>query len=570
MQLDRYLELLSSTHTTGLRHLSLDSLGTGPRQVRVSYISEVPVWKSTYRIVFPRAAGAEPGSAILQGWAVVDNTIGSDWDNVQLSLVAGAPQSFIQPLSDPLYLRRPEVPISTEAQSTPQTHEAAEMEPPPAAAAPSPQMVNGPLASASRMQKAIGGLAMRDSAASESRSFGVAGMASGNGGGVGSGSGNGFGPGVGGAMGGGIYRVGDTNVDENVSTNAFDDYFQYSLAQPVTIHKNESAMVPILQQTLPVERVTLWSAAEPKPLRALWLDNTSKLTFDAGNFSVFESGAFAGEGLLDPIHPAEKRLLSYATDQAVRVRQHPEPGKRELRRVRIAPHAFSDGQGAYPGLVAQDFAAQSRTTYNVSNSAEEPRTVVLETARQKNRELTPESKAAETTPALYRFRVQVPAHQSTSQLVADEGLDRENWSINTNLDSNASTFSDQANYLRSLGEQAKTQDATDTLATQLKPLVAALDAIAGDKARLDELQKQRETLTAEETRTRENLTALKGNEGAKRFVDSLNRTEDALEQNRQQTEATQAKIKTGGDALHQLLQTTTVEWHSPNWTAPPK
>ncbi len=46
-QLDRYLELLSSTHSTGLRHLTLDALGQGNRQLRVSYISEIPVWKST-------------------------------------------------------------------------------------------------------------------------------------------------------------------------------------------------------------------------------------------------------------------------------------------------------------------------------------------------------------------------------------------------------------------------------------------------------------------------------------------------------------------------------------------
>ncbi len=57
----------------------------------------------------------------------------------------------------------------------------------------------------------------------------------------------------------GATRVTDTNVESNVSTSNFDDFFEYRLAQPVTIHKNESAMVPILQQTLPVERVTLWS-----------------------------------------------------------------------------------------------------------------------------------------------------------------------------------------------------------------------------------------------------------------------------------------------------------------------
>ncbi len=63
------------------------------------------------------------GLATLQGWSVVDNTTGADWNNVQLSLIAGAPQSFIQPLSQPIYSRRPEIPIAQEAQLTPQTHD---------------------------------------------------------------------------------------------------------------------------------------------------------------------------------------------------------------------------------------------------------------------------------------------------------------------------------------------------------------------------------------------------------------------------------------------------------------
>ncbi len=148
----------------------------------------------------------------------------------------------------------------------------------------------------------------------------------------------GTGPGSGGGVGagfissGGVYRPCDAISEGDVSTNAFDDFFEYALTQPVTIHKNESAMVPILQQELPAEHVTLWSRNDPRPLRAVWLENKSKLTLDAGSFSIFESGEFAGEGLLDPIHPGERRLLSYAADQAMRVKvtdaqrqAHPPP-----------------------------------------------------------------------------------------------------------------------------------------------------------------------------------------------------------------------------------------------------
>src|SRR5229473_2439438 len=69
----------------------------------VSYISEVPIWKTTYRIVLPTKSEKKP---LLQGWAIVDNTVGEDWNDVELSLVAGAPHYFIQQISQPFYGRR--------------------------------------------------------------------------------------------------------------------------------------------------------------------------------------------------------------------------------------------------------------------------------------------------------------------------------------------------------------------------------------------------------------------------------------------------------------------------------
>src|ERR1700761_8414647 len=118
----RYLQLIDANRSQGLRHLTLSDHGTGTRELRVSYISEVPIWKSTYRILFTNSSSASQ-QATLQGWSVVDNTTGADWNNVQLSLIAGAPQSFIQPLSQPIYSRRPEIGIAQEAQLTPQTHD---------------------------------------------------------------------------------------------------------------------------------------------------------------------------------------------------------------------------------------------------------------------------------------------------------------------------------------------------------------------------------------------------------------------------------------------------------------
>ncbi|HWC17750.1 MAG TPA: hypothetical protein VG498_12090, partial [Terriglobales bacterium] len=119
-EVGRYLALISSTRAADVRKMTIATEGSGDRELSVSYISEVPIWKSTYRIVLTSAAGQKP---LLQGWAVVDNTVGEDWDNVELSLIAGAPQSFVQDISKPYYARRPIVGLPELAMLTPQTHE---------------------------------------------------------------------------------------------------------------------------------------------------------------------------------------------------------------------------------------------------------------------------------------------------------------------------------------------------------------------------------------------------------------------------------------------------------------
>ncbi len=513
-QLDRYLELLSTTHANGLRHLTLNALGQGQRQLLVSYISEVPVWKSTYRIVFPRASG-ESANAILQGWAVVDNTVGADWDNVQLSLVAGAPQSFIQPLSQPLYTRRPEIPIATSEQTTPQTHEAAETI---NGALNAPAPSGGPISLNGRNMAKLE--MMSDSAASESVtvSAGVAAPAP---------SGSSF-HGTAGGMGGGVYRPSDAIQEGDVSTNAFDDFFEYSLAQPVTIHKNESAMVPILQQDLPAEHVTLWSPSQNPPLRAVWLENKSKLTLDSGSFSIFESGEFAGEGLLDPIHPGEKRLLSYAVDQAVKVHRGGLADTRTLHHIAM-----------HQGVLVETTSEVSESTYTVTNGADEARTVILEHPRKPGADLDSEVKPAETTATAYRFRVAAKPHESVDLHVGEKANLSERIVINPSQDRSA--------FLLNI-----TKFAPD-LQAKLKPLIDAEIALNDLNRRISDLQAREKTLSDDQARDRENITALKNNEAAKRFVEELNRSEDEIQAARKDRAALEKDRDAARSHLNDLI-----------------
>lgn len=540
-QLDRYLELLSTNHSTGLRHLTLDAIGTGQRQLRVSYISEVPVWKSTYRIVFPRTA---TGSAIVQGWAVVDNTVGADWDNVQLSLVAGAPQSFIQPLSQPLYMRRPEIPISTVAETTPQTHEAADSKEfdrveMPKLAVPAPIPANRNRQSNNNALGQVINQQQVSELETNNRNFSaLAAIGAGVSSNLpeGSGSGAGFGPGLGGAMGGGVYRPSDAIEEGDVSTNAFDDFFEYALTQPVTIHKNESAMVPILQQDLPAEHVTLWSEKEATPLRAVWLENKSKLTLDSGSFSIFESGEFAGEGLLDPIHPGEKRLLSYAADQAVRVKITARDGKRTLHHVQIRK-----------GSIVETHMDVASVTYSATNSADVDRTMLLEHPRRSNGWSLDEGlKPAESAPSLYRFRLAVPAHSTAKLEVRERGPEY----YRVTLDANQN----QVSYLLDL--RTRVPSAVESI----QPVIDAQIKLADLDARIADSKKAEETAAADEARDRENLTALKGNDAAKRFVDELNHAEDQLQSTRKQTADLEQQKLNAVAALNERIANLSFDW----------
>src|SRR5262249_26024454 len=113
------LETLALGHDTQKRTVSIHFAGQGRRPVRVGYVVENPVWKTSYRLVLPKENGKEvkAGDAkkaqeekpCLQGWAVVENTTDEDWNGVRMALISGRPISFQMNLYDALFVKRPVV-----------------------------------------------------------------------------------------------------------------------------------------------------------------------------------------------------------------------------------------------------------------------------------------------------------------------------------------------------------------------------------------------------------------------------------------------------------------------------
>jgi hypothetical protein len=597
----RYLSLIGSAKAMDLRRMTISATGDGERDVFVSYISEVPVWKSTYRILLTDKPDDPP---LIQGWAVVDNTIGEDWKGVRLSLVAGAPQSFIQQISQPYYVRRPVVALAQEMMLTPQTHEMALMAAP---AAP----VNG-------RGEAVG---------------------------IGSGQGGGIGPGEGGGTGGGMYSVGagvvggvlgkatglegtvrdqagavipnakvtltnsangsvetvraDSNglyrfenaqagdsiltvespgfqrldtsnvriasgrmnqfhprlavgasaetvmvsaepkswLEEKQQAEAeaktIGDLFEYDIKQTVTIDKNQSALVPIVQAHVDAEKVTLWNANSATALRALWLTNTSGQTLDAGSFNVLEGDTFGGQGLLEAIRPGEKRLVSYAPDPAVHVQAKDDFSEKPISKIVINK-----------GVMLTTREQRATKTYKLFNSDASNRDVIVEHPARDEWKLADNLKPEESSASFYRFRVKLNPKQS-AQLVVEEHKPETTEMALTNL------TNDQVEVL------TKQQRVTPAMEQAFRQVLDQKNGIAALDAQIQGRRQELDAIGADQARLRENMKALKGSAEEKalteRYTRELNTQEDRLATLHTQVSELKEKREQAAEKLDQTL-----------------
>jgi hypothetical protein len=515
-EVGKYLGLVASTRDQDVRRMTISTAGEGERNLMVTYISEVPVWKSTYRIVIPN-----DGKPLLQGWAIVDNTVGEDWENVDLSLVAGAPQSFVQELSQPYYARRPVVALPENAMLTPQTHEAT-ME-------GQADVVNGQLSTPRRVADVVGGVP----------------------GGVAGGS-------MGGVIGSVVSKVPNamsmralsapsaprpdaTEIAENLETGTtvgqtreLGDLFEYKLQDHVTIRKNQSALVPILQSRIDAEKVSVWNPSERSVLRALWLDNSSNLTLDGGSFNVLEGDAFAGEGLMDAIKPGEKRLLSYAADLGVLVDAKQKAENQRVTKIAIAH-----------GTMMQTTQERQESTYTIRNRDSEKRVLVVEHPARPGWKLTDDETPAESSASYHRFRLTLDPKKTTTLLVKEYRPVTNRYLLTNLTDGEIKLFLEQK-MINPEVEKA------------LRRIVAQKNDIAVIDAVITGRRSQVTSISEDQQRVRENMKALKGSAEEKalveRYVRELNEQEDRVQSLRHEIGEMQQKRDAAQSTLNGMVE----------------
>lgn len=314
---------------------------------------------------------------------------------------------------------------------------------------------------------------------------------------------------------------------------AVGDFFEYDLKGKVTIGKNQSALVPILQARIDTEKVTLWNEDSAEPLRALWLNNTSGVELDSGSFNILEEGTFAGEGMLDVLRPGEKRLISYAADPAVRITARETPTEKPFSRIQIIK-----------GTMIMTKEERVTKTYAISNSDAAARDVIIEHPVRPEWKLADGTKPEETTGSLYRFRLKVEGKQG-GQLAVEEYRP-----LATRVE--LSDVSDDQIHL--LTEQKRMTPALQQAIRRVLDQKGVIDAL---DAQIRSRQQEDKSIAADQGRIRENMKALKGSleERAllQRYTHQLDVQEDRLGTLRSQTADLAAKRQQAADQLDKIL-----------------
>ncbi len=463
-ELNRALGLLAENLDSGRKPFSVLFRGEGTRTVRIGYITEMPVWKASYRLVLE---DGDSEKALLQGWAIVENTGDYDWEAVELTLVSGRPVSFIQDLYTPLYLSRPVVEPELYSSLAPRRYEeglsvkmAAEPAVPP------------------RMRLSQGDLMLTEGPNISRESVADLKM-----------------------------REVMEDLRTGTSTGEAGELFSYRVGRPVSLPRGESALLPIINRQIAAEKVSIYNAdVLPRhPLNGIYLTNNTEATLPAGPVTVYDGDSYGGDGQIGNLTPGTRRLLSYAIDLKLTV----DSSRDESREIAAARISRGNLEITRKNL-------RSRT-YRIGNSEARNRAVIIEHPRRKNLELVEPDQPLEETEDLYHFRLEAKGDGETTLTVREEAITRQTVAVLPCDPGELVRYSEN-------GEVPVKVRAALAETARRKNLLSEAERA------LKEREHQRETWRGEQDHVRKNMEAVAGNSPAySRFEKKLLEQEARIE-----------------------------------------
>lgn len=494
--LTEFANATASARRRDAKTITVTSQGSGQREMIVSYTIAAPIWKTTYRVVLDNE-----GKPFFQGWAIVDNVSEEDWQNVQLSLISGSPISFIQPIQKPMYRYRPIVPIPQDLNLQPQVYEEGGIY--------RQGAVNGNRSNQSNVQidgavvdvtnAAIGNTITQQQINQlplNNRNFAQNNMMS---------------------------STSETTVSDALVNNRsgvttaatgeeLGDLFEYRIEQPITVLRDKSALIPIIQTKMEGERIAIYNEAvrRDRPMGGMLLNNTSNLTFEGGSLTVVDRDAYAGEALMERLKPKERRLISFALDLGTLVTVENKGDSQPAKLVKIVN-----------GVFQVHYFQSSKKIYNITNQTDKVKTLYIEYPVRQGWDLSSETPKPDiTTNRYYRFRVELKAFEKKDLVITEQQPLMDTYQLNL------LTYNDLELFF-------KRQYIDENTRARLQKLVDIRSQLGQIQAKLEALDDEEEKISEDQKRLRENIETLSKTPEAKtlitRYVEKVNNQETRLE-----------------------------------------
>jgi hypothetical protein len=297
-------------------------------------------------------------------------------------------------------------------------------------------------------------------------------------------------------------------VGSAASAAKLGDFFQYAIDKPVTLLRQKSALLPIVNKEIEGTRLSIYNEqTQPKyPLLGLRLKNTSGLHLMQGPITVFEGASYAGDARIMDLEPGEERLLSFAVDLGTEVSAVPSPANGRIVQFKVVK-----------GILNTTTKMRETKTYTIANRNNVERLVLIEHPVRNDYHLVDADKPVETARDFYRFEVKVPAGKTASKLVTEE-RDVHQSTLLTNIDDNL---------LRYYISQSVASEALKNALTKALSLRGELDKTQQEiAAKLQQLS----SINEDQARLRANMKDMPQTAAAyKRYLEKFDSQETQIE-----------------------------------------
>ena len=511
--LRRLMDLSLDSKYTNRKKLTVSAAGQGERDLRIGYLIEMPIWKCSYRIIFDEKK--KDSSALLQGWALAENTTEDDWKDVRISFVAGNPNSYVMDLYSPYYVRRQQVPIPGLQGLAVDW-----------AAVSSPDLMDN-------LQALEPEIKQETARSRESPGSAASG-------------GRGGGPGRRGGgrpqsmdqpaapapaalnTGKGTSQLFASSYDATATGAGIGELFSYEAREKVSVPRGQAAMVPILSKQINGRRLLYFKESfSPKPADAFVVRNDTDLTLEAGAITFFEGSTSLGEGILGhTLPPGSQEVVPYAQDASVDIIPQQKTHREPHFRGRLVE-----------GILTLTSVETLTNDWKIVNRGKEPATLWLHQPKTAGFSLNKPEKPLKEVDNHYRFEVPLKAGETVDFVIEEK----------RNVNETVQLAQSDKEKIRFYAAQPYLSPGAKAFMIELSELMAKSAAL---QRQVNEWTQQVKRLDEEQTRLRSNLQSLRTDvpreqELRAKWVAALAANEDQLVERR-------AKLDEAGGNIRQM------------------